>query len=74
MPADWHTLSNETQLLLAREALYRAARTIAGQAEVLADEIENGVISDRGGADALRLLAAVVRGAEHDPFAVAGHC
>jgi hypothetical protein len=74
MPADWHTLSNETQLTLAREALYRAARTIASQAEVLADEIENGALNDPGGADALRLLAAVVRSAEHDPFAVAGHC
>jgi hypothetical protein len=74
MPADWHTLSNETQLTLARAALYRAAETIASQAEILAEEIENGAISDPGGADALRLLAAVVRGAEQDPFAVAGHC
>lgn len=74
MPADWHTLSNEAQLALARAALQRAARTIASQAEVLADEIDNGALSDLGGADALRLLAAVVRGAEQDPFAVAGHC
>lgn len=74
MPADWHKLSNEAQLTLARAALHRAAETIAGQAEVLADEIENGALTDPGGADALRLLAAVVRGAERDPFAVAGHC
>jgi hypothetical protein len=74
MPADWHTLSNETQLTVARAALLRAAATIAGQAELLADEIENGAMSDPGGADALRLLAAVVRGAEESPFAVAGHC
>ena len=74
MPADWHLLSNETQLTLARAALHRAAQTIASQAEVLADEIDNGAMSDPGGADALRLLAAVVRGAEEDPFAVAGHC
>jgi hypothetical protein len=74
MPADWHALSNETQLTLARAALHRAAETIAGQAEVLAEEIENGALSDLGGAYALRLLAAVVRGAERDPLAVAGHC
>jgi hypothetical protein len=74
MQADWHALSNEAQLVLARAALLRAAQTIAGQAEVLADEIETGAITDTGGADALRLLAAVVRGAEQDPFAVAGHC
>jgi hypothetical protein len=74
MLADWHLLSNDTQLTLARAALHRAAETIASQAELLADEIETGGIADRGGTDALRLLAAVVRGAEQDPFAVAGHC
>ncbi len=74
MPADWHTLSNEAQLTLARAALHRAAQTIAGQAEVLADEIDNGVLTDPGGADALRMLAAVVRSTEDDPFAAAGHC
>jgi hypothetical protein len=74
MLADWHVLSNETQLTLARAALQRAARTIASQAELLADEIDTGAMTDPGGADALRLLAAVVRGAEEDPFAVAGHC
>ena len=42
-------------------ALHRAAQTIAGQAETLAGEIENGSLADRGGPDALRLLAAVVR-------------
>ena len=74
MPTDWHNLSDETQLFLARAALHRAARTIASQAEVLADEIETGAMTDPGGADALRLLAAVVRSAQEDPFAVAGHC
>jgi hypothetical protein len=74
MPADWHTLSNAAQLALARAALHRAAETIANQAEVLADEMENGALNDPGGPDALRLLAAVVRGADQDPFAVAGHC
>ena len=74
MSADWHLLSNETQLTLARAALHRAAEAIASQAEVLADEIDTGAVRDPGGADALRLLAAVVRSAESDPLAVAGHC
>ena len=74
MPADWNILSDEAQLTLARAALARAAQTIASQAEILADEIDTGALTDPGGADALRMLAAVVRSAESDPFAVAGHC
>lgn len=74
MSADWHLLSNEAQLAVANAALQRAARIIACQAEVLANEIDDGAIADPGGADALRLLAAVVRSAERDPLAVAGRC
>ncbi len=61
MLADWNCLSDEAQLLLSREALWRAAEIIAGQAEVLAGEMEEGALRDRGGPDALRLLAGVVR-------------
>jgi hypothetical protein len=74
MLADWHVLSNATQLTLARAALHRAAESIASQAELLAEEIETGALNDTGGADALRLLIAVVRGGMEDPFTVAGHC
>ncbi len=75
MPNDWSALSDESQLALSREALRRAAETFAGQAEVLAGEIDGGSLTDRGGAEALRLLAAVVRvagrgGALHE---TAGH-
>jgi hypothetical protein len=66
MLPDWDDLSNETQLALARAALARAAETIAGQAEILAGEMESGFVPDRGGPDALRLLAAVVRVAGRD--------
>ena len=48
--------------------------TIAVQADVLADEIECGVLSDRGGADALRLFASVVRMVGEDELAPVGHC
>jgi hypothetical protein len=74
MLADWHALSNETQLALAPAALHRAAQTITNQAVLLAEEIETGTLNGMGGADALRLLVAVVRGATEDPFAVAGRC
>ncbi len=58
---DWHALSDDAQLVLSRQAMRRAAETIATQAELLAEEIELGTLHDHGGAEALRLLAAVVR-------------
>ncbi len=71
MHRDWNTLSDDMQLALTQQALLRAAETIAQQAELLAEEMETGNLNDRGGPDALRLLAAVVRvsGCDH----VAGH-
>ena len=59
----WNSLSDDTQLTLARQALHHAFEVIAGQAEGLAGEIDDGVLADRGGAEALRLLVAVVRAA-----------
>jgi hypothetical protein len=74
MPApDWNDLPDELQLVLTREALRRAAETLAEHAELLAVEIEEGALCDRGGPDALRLFAAVVRATQQDCFAVAGH-
>jgi len=67
MLCDWNLLSDDLQLALAREALRQASATIAGQAEALAAEIEAGTLRDRGGPDALRLLAAVVRTTTDDP-------
>ncbi len=60
-PRDWHMLSDETQLTLTRAALVQAVQTVAGQAEFLALEMETGSLADRGGPDALRLFAAVLR-------------
>jgi hypothetical protein len=73
MVADWDSLSDELQLALGKEALRRAAHAIAGQAESLAGEIECGCLMDRGGPDALRLLAAIVRATGPDPWVGAGH-
>ena len=61
MLSDWNLLSDDLQLLVTREALKKATETLADQAEVLATEMEGGTICDRGGPDALRLLAAIFR-------------
>jgi hypothetical protein len=72
-PANWHSLPDEMQLLLSREALRRAAETLADHAELLAEEMESGTLLDRGGPDALRLFAAVVRATNEDAFGTVGH-
>jgi hypothetical protein len=72
-PANWHAISDEVQLLLSREALRRAAETLAEHAELLAEEMERGTLLDRGGPDALRLFAAVVRTTNEDSFGPCGH-
>jgi hypothetical protein len=71
--ADWHALSDDARLLLSREAVRAAAATIAAQAELLAEEIEAGLLSDPGGAHALRLLAATMRATGKEPAGPAGH-
>ena len=61
MLTDWHHLSDATQLIVTRAALAKAIETVAEQAEYLATEMEQGTLQDRGGPDALRLLASVAR-------------
>jgi hypothetical protein len=58
---NWNLLSEDLQLILSREAMRRAMQAVATQAESLAEEMEEGTLADRGGVDALRLLAAVMR-------------
>ena len=69
---DWSDISDDLQILLAREALERAATTIATQAAALADEIDAGNLADHGGADALRLFAAILSESVEDPLPPAG--
>lgn len=73
MLTDWHALSDTLQLTLARQALEQATEIIATQAESLAGVMEDGELQDRGGPDALRLLAAIVRALGTTPPGVAGH-
>lgn len=72
-PADWNLLNDDLQLALSREALRRAAETLAEHAELLAAEMDNGALIDRGGPDALRLFAAVIRATNQDAFGAVGH-
>ncbi len=71
--AAWNSLPEELQLVLSREAMRRAAETLAEHAELLAEEMDRGTLSDRGGPDALRLFAAVVRATNDDAFGPIGH-
>jgi hypothetical protein len=66
MICNWGLLSDEVQLALSAAALRQAVDTVAGQAELLAGEMETGDLVDLGGANALRLLAMVVREASRD--------
>ena len=72
-PTEWQTMTDDLQLILSREALRRAAETLAGHAELLAQEMELGTLLDRGGPDALRLFAAVVRATNDDAFGTVGN-
>ncbi len=70
--AEWTTLTDEQQLALSREALRRAAETLAEHAEVLAAEMDQGTLADHGGPDALRLFAAVIRATNNEAFGPVG--
>jgi hypothetical protein len=72
MSPDWNVLPEGLQRVIAQEAMYRAAEMIAGQAETLAGEMERGTLADRGGPEALRLLAAVLRLSARSPFGPGG--
>jgi hypothetical protein len=74
MLSDWNILTDDVRVELARQALAHAADTLAGHAEVLAREMELGHIVDRGGPDALRLFAAILKVTGCEPAgAVVGH-
>jgi hypothetical protein len=70
---EWHALPDELQLVLAREAMIRAAATLADQAEMLALEMDAGTLCDRGGPDALRLFAAIIRATNADSMGPVGN-
>ena len=69
----WHTLPEEFQLVLAQEAMRRAAVTLAEQAELLAHEMDAGTLVDHGGSDALRLFATIIRSTNATGLGRVGH-
>ena len=73
MISAWDQISEDCQLLLAQEAMQRACELVAARAEALAEEFDRGLIADRGGADALRLLARLVRLARERAEGIVGH-
>lgn len=73
MHLDWMELTDDAQLAISAAALTQAADSIAHQAEVLAGEMERGALADLGGAEALRLFAAVLRVTGREGPPVAGH-
>jgi hypothetical protein len=64
--AEWMRLTEVQQIELARAALQVCIRSLAEQAEILAREMDAGCLLDRGGPDALRLLAKVMRASSQD--------
>ena len=72
-PETWTMLPDHMQQFLAREALRRAAAVLADHAEILAADMESGALPDRGGPDAMRLFAAVMRATNDDAFGPEGH-
>lgn len=70
---DWNCLPEPLQLHLAAAALQQASENLACCAEALADEMHDGSLSDRGGQEALRLFAAIVRTLNGPAELAAGH-
>lgn len=70
---DWDQLSEPVQLHLAQQALREASNNLAAYADALAGEMERGDMADRGGGDALRLFASLVRSLVIDDMVPAGH-
>jgi hypothetical protein len=61
LQADWDVIPEPLQLRLTATAMRRAAASIASQADGLAHAMETGLLEERDGPEALRLLAAVLR-------------
>ncbi len=70
---EWHSISEPLQLQLAQEAMRQASANIAAYAEALAEEMEGGFMSDRGGNEALRLFATLVRSLNAPSTEMVGH-
>jgi hypothetical protein len=59
--SEWHAISEDLQLVLANQAMRRAAFIIADQADLLAIQFATATLQDRGAAEALKLFAILLR-------------
>jgi hypothetical protein len=59
--SEWHSISEDLQLALAKQAMRQAATIIADQADLFAIQFATATLQDRGAADALKLFAALLR-------------
>ena len=66
MLTEWNLLSDQMQLVLAKEAFRQALVRIIDNAGSLAGAMEVGAIVDRGGPEALRLFVSVVTETHHE--------
>ncbi len=57
----WQEVSEDLQILVAQQAMRKAALIIAEQAELFAMQFKSGTLQDRGSADGLQLFAALLR-------------
>lgn len=69
----WESLSEESRLALVQHAMRKAAETLTLHALVLAEDVEDGALPDRGASHALRLFAGMTHAAISGDFACAGH-
>ena len=70
---EWKTMPEELQAALAQQAMRRAALIIAEQADLFAVQFQAGILQDRGGADALRLFATLLRETTVEALGPVGH-
>jgi hypothetical protein len=70
---EWNLLPEPQQLQLATEALRQASSRLANYADALAEEMDAGAMPDRGGEEALRLFANLIRAVHVSERAGVGH-
>jgi hypothetical protein len=58
---EWHSISEDLQVSLAREAMRLASVIIADQADLFAVQFATATLQDRGAADALKLFGVLLR-------------
>ena len=72
-PSEWHGISDELQVALAKQAMRHAAGIIADQADLFAVQFANATLQDRGAVEALKLFAVLLRETSAECLAPVGN-